>query len=70
MEGASAEFRVDKLTSDNFYSWKLNMKMILIGLDLFDIAEGTETLPASTSQEKELKFKNGENQALSKIVSM
>ena len=67
MEGTSAEFRVEKLTSDNFYSWKFNMKMILIGLDLFDIVEGTETLPAATSQEKKQKFKKRENQALSKI---
>ena len=67
MEGTSAEFRVEKLTSDNFFSWKFNMRMCLIGMDLFDIVQGTETLPESASQEKKQRFKKRENQALAKI---
>ena len=43
------------------------MKMCLIGMDFFDIVEGTETLPTSASQEKKEKFRKRENRALSKI---
>ena len=37
-------YKPDKLNGDNFHSWKFNMKMFLIGKDLWDIVSGDEIL--------------------------
>ena len=35
-------FGVEKLTSDNYHNWKFDMKMVLVGRDLWDIVTGDE----------------------------
>ena len=40
---ATKEFKFEKLTAGN-YTWRFNMKMYLIGKDLWDIVTGVETL--------------------------
>ena len=40
----SGLLKVEKLTAENYNTWKFNMKMYLIGKDLWDIVKGTETL--------------------------
>ena len=47
--------KVDKLTYDNYPHWKFNMKMYLVGRDLWDIVEGTETL---TEEETDNEIEN------------
>jgi len=37
-------FKVDKLTGNNYHTWKFQMKMCLIGKDLWGIVTGDETL--------------------------
>ena len=49
-------FKVDTLTADNYHSWKFNMKMLLIGKDLWDIANGTETLDKNANEGERRKF--------------
>ena len=66
-EETNNSYRVEKLTANNYYNWKFNMKMCLIGKDLWEIVTGAETLPLGTSQEKRQKFKKRENQALATI---
>ena len=39
-------FKVEKLNGDNYHSWKFNLKMYLIGKDLWDIVQGKEVLTA------------------------
>ena len=59
--------KVEKLTADNYYTWKFNMKMVLMGRDLWEIVEGTEILPQEAGQATRQKFRKRENQALSMI---
>ena len=60
-------FKVDKLTADNYHSWKFNMKMFLIGKDLWEIVNGTETLDENANEGERRKFKKRENQALALV---
>ena len=34
-------FKVEKMTAENYHAWKFNMKMYLIGTDLWEIVSGT-----------------------------
>ena len=48
-------FKPDKLNGDNFHHWKFNMRMFLIGKDLWDIVNGDETLnPHATQKERDI----------------
>ena len=60
----SGLLEVEKLTAENYNTWKFNMKMYLIGKDLWDIVKGTETLSETASAEETRKFKKRENLAL------
>jgi len=60
-------FKVDKLTGNNYHTWKFQMKMCLIGKDLWGIVTGDETLnPEATNQEQQT-FRRRENLALASI---
>ena len=37
-------FKIEKLTVDNYHSWKFNMKMYPIGIDLWEIFTGAEIM--------------------------
>ena len=43
-------FKVDKLTSKNYHHWKFNVKMYLIGKDLWEIVSGEEVLAEEASE--------------------
>ena len=60
-------FKVEKLTADNYHSWKFNMKMYLIGKDLWDIVKGDEEIDDDASAEEKRKFKKRENVALAAV---
>ena len=67
---ASAEdtaFKIEKLSGDDFHSWKFQMKMYLIGKDLWDIITGDETLNAQASAQEQRKFRKRENMALATV---
>ena len=49
-------FKVEKLTAENYFLWKYNMKMFLFGIDLWEIVTRAETLPGTASQEKQKRF--------------
>ena len=58
-----------KLNSENYASWKLQLRMALIRDDLWDIVNGTEEKPNdAASDEDKKKFKTRSNKALSMIV--
>ena len=57
-------FKIEKLTAENYHNWKFQMKMYLIGKDLWEIVTGTEVLDEDASAEEQRKFKKRENQAL------
>ena len=61
-------FRVEKLTAENYFSWKFNMKVFLIGKDLWEIVTGAETLPGTASQEEQRRFKKRESLLLHSYV--
>ena len=60
-------FRIEKLTADNYHSWKFSMKMYLIGKDHWEIVSGTEKLEAEADADTKTKFKKRENSALAAI---
>ena len=58
------EFKTEKLTGENYHSWKFQMKMYLISKDLWEIETGTEVLDKTASAQEQQIFKKRENQAL------
>ena len=58
---------MEKLTVDTYPSWKFNMRMSLIGKDLWEITEGTEVLPERANVQQKTQFKKRDNKALSMI---
>ena len=60
-------FKVEKLTAENYHSWKFNMKMFLIGKDLWEIVNGTETPDEDADENERRKFKKREYQALATV---
>ena len=54
---------VDKLTADNYQSWKFRVQMVLKGKELWEITSGDETLDENATEEMRQKFKKKENQA-------
>ena len=60
-------FRVEKLTGDNYHSWKFQMKMCLIGKDLWEIVTGTEELEEEATPAEQRNFRKRENLALASV---
>ena len=60
-------FKVEKPTGENYYAWKFQMKMALIGKDLWVIVTGEEVLNEDTSQADRRKFQRRSNMALATI---
>ena len=60
-------FRVEKLTGDNYHSWKFQMKMCLIGKDLWEIVTGTEVLEEEATPAEQRNFRKRENLALASV---
>ena len=60
-------FKVGKLSGENYHSWKFQMKMYLIGKDLWEIVSGTETLSAEATAAEQSKFRKRENMALASV---
>ena len=56
-------FKIEKLTADNYHSWKFNMRMYLIGKDLWEIVTGAEVMDNDLSDAEKQIFKRCENQA-------
>ena len=50
-------YRVEKLTRENYHTWKFDMKMLLLDKDLWDVVTGDETLAPGASADRRLKFK-------------
>ena len=60
--------RIEKLKSpDDYHNWKFNMKMWLIGSDLWGIVDGSDVLSETATDEDRRKFKKRDNKALSDI---
>ena len=59
---------VEKLQgADDYHAWKFSMRMFLLGRDLWEIVEGSETVEEYNTDPERRKFKRRENHALSKI---
>ena len=56
-------FKMEKLTADNYHSWKFNTRMYLIGKDLWQIVTGAEVMDNDLSDAEKQIFKRCENQA-------
>ena len=56
--------KIEKLTGENYHNWKFQLKMYLIGKDLWEIVTGTEVLGEGSSTQEQRSFKKMENQAL------
>ena len=60
-------FKVEKLTAENYHTWKFNIKMFLIGKDLWDVVQGTKVLSDEVCDDERRKYKKRENLSLSII---
>ena len=67
MASADDSFKIEKLTAENYHSWKFNIKMSLIDKDLWEIVQKTEISPEDASAEEQQKFKKRENLALASV---
>ena len=63
----SGGFKTEKLTTENYHSWKFNMKMYLIAKDLWEIVQGKEANDENATPEVQRKFRKRENVALATI---
>ena len=73
--GSSSLYTIDKLTSNNFSSWKFRLKMILIDRGLWEVVDGTIKAPIVTegdeaSQAKLVEWKRKDNCALAQTSLM
>ena len=48
---------IEVLNGENYYAWKFDMKMLLVGKDVWDIVTGEEVLDADAT----IKVKNNWN---------
>ena len=65
--GEEASLKIEKLNRDNYHVWKFQIKMYLIGKDLWDIVQGKEVLREGASPDESVKFRKREQLALSLI---
>ena len=65
--GEDSGFHVRKLSSDNYHHWKFDMKMVLIGKDLWEIVTGGEVLAGGATNQAINSFRKRDNKALSII---
>ena len=61
------DFKIEKLTSENYHNWKFQMKMYLICKNLWEKVTGTEVLDETASAHLQQIFKKRENQVLACI---
>ena len=64
---ATDEFKFEKLAAENYHTWRFNMKMYLIGKDLWDIVTDAETLSEEATADQKKQFKKRENVSLATI---
>ena len=55
------DFKIQKLSAENFHAWSFNMKMYLIGKDLWEIVTGTEVADEAWTETQKRNFKKREN---------
>eukprot|EP00795_Rhopilema_esculentum_P016775 gene16775-8236_t len=67
MAAEDTGFKVEKLNGENYHSWKFQMKMYLIGKDLWELVTGEETLNAAANPEQQRRFRKRENVALATV---
>ena len=65
--GIGGGAHVEKLNGDNYHAWKFNLRMLLIGKDLWDIVSGDEVLPEEATPAMRNAFRKRDNRALSVI---
>ena len=60
---------IARLNTNNYSTWKLKVKHLLIAKDLFDYVDGTAPVPESSAQFKEKAVYNSKQaRALSNII--
>ena len=59
--------QIPKLSADNYHNWKFDIKMALIGRDLWDIVTGGEILEENANAAARSAYRKRDNKALSII---
>ena len=59
--------QIPKLSNDNYHNWKFDLKMALIGRDLWEIVTGAEVLDEDANAAARSSFRKRDNKALSII---
>ena len=63
----TSAFRVEKLTSENYHNWKFDMKMLLVGRDLWEVVTGEEVVDGVAEERERNGIRKRDNKALSLI---
>ena len=59
--------QMQKLTANNYHNWNFDMKMVLVGKDLWDIVDGVEVIAEEDSEDKKKDFRKRDQKAMSII---
>jgi hypothetical protein len=66
---SSSLYSVDKLTADNFSSWKLRIKLVLMDRGLWEHVEGSQATPPTTDNDDvKAAWRTKNHQTLAQIV--
>ena len=68
MASSDHQTQIQKLSgSEEYFNWKFDMEMLLIGKDLWDIVQGTEVLADDATEKARNDFRKRDNKARSII---
>jgi len=69
MAVAEEKWQIDKLSKNNWATWKFQIKYCLMAKNLWEIVDGTETLADGASQQQRQEFRKRRNKAAAVIVT-
>ena len=67
LAGDFGKMALGKLDGDNYHSWKFNIRMYLMGKDIWDVVDGTDSLAADADATEKLRFKKLDQKAMAAI---
>ena len=60
-------YKPERLTAETYHNWKFNMRMYLMGKDLWGIVSGTEVVDDLMNENQRMQFRKREQKAMSAI---
>ena len=67
LAGDFGKMTLGKLDGDNYHSWKFNIRMYLMGKDIWDVVDGTDSLAPNADADEKRRFKKLDQKAMAAI---